>query len=64
LVAILTAKAIEQFNKAGIDELEKYFKGKTVRVTGPITRQDYRGYGSIPEVDIVIDDLSQIEMVK
>ena len=64
VVAILTTKAIKQFNKAGIDDMEKHFKGATVRVTGPISKQDYRGKGSAPEVEIVIDDLSQIEVVK
>ena len=63
-VATLTAKAIKQLNKAGINDIEKHFKGKTVRVTGPISRHDYRGFGTPPEVEIVIDDLSQLEVVK
>jgi len=63
-VAILTAKAIKQLNKAGIHDLEKHFKGKTVRVTGPISRQYYSGYGVPSEVEIVIDDRSQFEVVK
>jgi WD40 repeat protein len=45
-VAILTGKAIKQLNKVGINDLEKHFKGKTVRVTGPISRHAYDGYGS------------------
>jgi len=44
--------------------MENHFKGKTVRVTGPISRHDYSGYGSPPEVEIMIDDLSQLEVVK
>jgi hypothetical protein len=36
-VATLTAKAIKQLNKVGINNIEKRFKGKTVRVTGPIS---------------------------
>jgi hypothetical protein len=63
-VATLTAKATKQLNKAGIDDIEKHFNGKTVRVTGPVSRRDYRGYGTPPEVEIVIDDLSQLEVVK
>ena len=63
-LATLTAKAIKQLNKAGIRDIEKHFSGKTVRVTGPISRHDYRGCGTPPEVEIVIDDLSQIEVVK
>jgi hypothetical protein len=63
-VATLTAKAIKQLNKAGINDFEKHFKGKTVRVTGPVSRSDYDGWGTPPEVEIVIDDLSQLEVVK
>lgn len=63
-VAILTAKAIKQLNKAGVDDLEKHFNGRTIRGTGPISRSDYSGYGTPPEVEIVIDDLSQLEVVK
>ena len=63
-VATLTEKAIKQLSKAGINDMEKHFKGKTVRVTGPISRHDYRGRGTAPEVEIVIDDLSQLEVVK
>ncbi len=56
--------AFKQFNKADIDDLEKHFKGKIVRVIGLLARHDYRGKGSIPEVEIVLDDMSQIEVVK
>lgn len=62
--AILTKKTISQFNKAGFPDIEKHFKGKTVRVTGAIARHEYSGYGTPPEVEIVIDDLSQLEVVK
>ena len=63
-VATLTAKAIKQLNKAGINDLEKHFKGKTVRVTGPISIGHYDGFGTPPEVEIMIDDLNQFEVVK
>jgi hypothetical protein len=63
IVATLTAKAIKQLNKAGINDFEKHFKGKTVRVTGPISWSAYDGLGTAPEVEIVIDDLSQLEVV-
>jgi len=63
-VATLTAKAITQLDKAGITDFEKHFKGKTVRVTGPISMGDYDGWGTPPEVEIVIDDLSQLEVAK
>jgi hypothetical protein len=60
-VATLTAKVIGQLNKVGITDLEKHFKGKTVRVTGPISRHAYDGFGSPDEVEIVLDDMSQLE---
>ncbi len=63
-VATLTEKAIKQFNKAGITDLEKHFKGKTVRVTGTISWNAYDGLGSADEVEIVLDDMSQLEVVK
>ncbi len=63
-LAILTANMISQLNKAGIKDIEKHFQGRTIRVTGRISRQDYRGYGTPPEVEIVIADLSQLEVVK
>ena len=63
-LAILTPNAITQLNKAGIRDIEKHFSGKTVRVTGPIVKQDYRGRGTPLEVEIVIDDLSQLEVAK
>jgi len=63
-LAILTPNALTQLNKAGIRDIEKHFSGKTVRVTGPIVKQDYRGRGTPLEVEIVIDDLSQLEVVK
>ena len=63
-MATLTGKAIKQLNKAGIHDMEKHFKGKTVRVTGSIARNAYDGLGSPPEVEIASDDLSQIEVVK
>ncbi len=63
-VATLTAKAIKQLKKAGINDMEKHFKGKTIRATGLIARREYDGLGTPSEVEIVIDDLSHIEVVK
>jgi hypothetical protein len=62
-LAILTAKTIKQLNRDGIQDVDKHFGGKTVRVTGRISRADYDGYGTPLEVEIVIDDLSQLEVV-
>jgi hypothetical protein len=63
-LSILTPNAITQLNRAGIRDIEKHFSGKTVRVTGPIVKQDYRGRGTPLEVEIVIDDVSQLEVAK
>ena len=62
-LSILTPNAIGQLNKAGIRDIEKHFSGKTVRVTGSIVRWDYDGYGTASEVEIVVNDLSQLEVV-
>ena len=63
-LSILTPNAIGQLNKAGIRDIEKHFSGKTVRVTGSTVRWDYDGYGTAPQVEIVVNDLSQLEVVK
>lgn len=60
--AILTEKTIKQFNRAGVQDIEKHFTGKTIRVTGRTKKIDYRGYRTPLEVEIVIDDLSRIEV--
>jgi hypothetical protein len=62
-LAILTEKAIKQFNKVGIQDIAKHFSGKIVRVTGRITRIDYDGLATPSEIELVIDDLSQLEVV-
>jgi RNA polymerase sigma factor (sigma-70 family) len=62
-LSILTPNAITQLNKAGIRDIEMHFNGKTVRVTGAIVIQDYRGRGTPREVEIVVNDLSQLEVV-
>jgi len=54
---------IGQLNKAGIKDIEKHFKTKTVRVTGTISKHEYRGKGTPSEVEIVIDDLSRLKVV-
>jgi hypothetical protein len=63
-LAALTPNAIGQLNKVGILDIEKHFSGKTVRVTGSIVRWDYDGYGTPSQVEIVVNDLSQLEVVK
>ncbi|QVL34026.1 sigma-70 family RNA polymerase sigma factor [Telmatocola sphagniphila] len=62
--AVLTAKAVRQFNRAGIQNIEKHFEGKTIRVTGSISKHDDNIYGHLVEYEIVIDDLNQLEVVK
>ncbi len=61
--AILTDKAIKQLNRAGVKDVAKHFKSKTVRVTGQLSREHYDGLGTPPVVEVVIDDLGQIEVV-
>jgi len=62
-VATLTGKVIGQLNKAGIKDIEKHFKTKTVRVTGTISRREFDGLGTPSEVEMVVDDLTRLEVV-
>jgi hypothetical protein len=61
--AVLTADVIRQLNRAGIPDVEKHFRGKTVRVTGAISKHDHNIYGRTVEVEIVVNDLGQLEVV-
>ena len=61
--AILTEKAIEQLNRAGITDVAKHFQSKTVRVTGEISWGHYDGLGTPPVAEVVVNDLSQLEVV-
>lgn len=62
-MVILTADVIKQLNKTGVTDIEKHFRARTVRVTGAIVRRDYRGYRTPAEVEIVVDDLSHLEVL-
>ena len=61
--AILTEQAIRQLNRAGIKDVERHFQSKTVRVTGEISWEHYDGYGTPPVAEVVVSDLSQLEVV-
>ncbi len=61
--AILTEKAIKQLNRAGITDVERHFQSKTVRVTGKISWGHYDGLGTPPVAEVVVNDLSQLEVV-
>jgi hypothetical protein len=50
-------------SRAGIKDVAKHFKSKTVRVTGPLSWRHYDGLGSPPVVEVVIDDLGQLDVV-
>jgi uncharacterized protein (TIGR03067 family) len=62
-LALLTTDAINQLNKAGIQDIERHLRGKTIRVRGAISWCAYDGLGTPPEVEIVVDDLSRLEVV-
>ena len=62
-LAILTTNAIAQLNKAGIKDIEKHFQGRTIRVRGAIAWCAYDGLGTPPEVEVVVDDLSHLEIL-
>ena len=62
-LAVLTANAISQLNKEGIKDIERHFKGKTIRATGAISWCAYDGYGTPPEVEVLVNDLSHLEVI-
>ena len=63
--AILTDKAIKQLNRAGITDVAKHFQSKNVRVTGKISwRPPYDGFGTPAVAEVVVNDLSQLEVVQ
>lgn len=62
-VATLTGKVIGQLQKAGIKDLEKHYQGRSIQVTGEISRHEYDGLRTPSEVEIVIDDLGQLAIM-
>lgn len=64
--AILTAKAVEQLNKDGVHDFGRYFSGKTIRVAGRVEKRHYVSSDPLaqPKYDLIVDDLSQLEMAK
>ncbi len=62
-LAVLTANAISQLNKESIKDIEKHFKGKTIRVTGAISWCAYDGYGTPPEVEVLVDEPSHLDFI-
>ncbi len=62
--AILTEKAIKQLNRAGITDVAKHFQSKTVHVTGTISWSHYDGLGTPSIAEVVVNDLSQFEVVQ
>ena len=62
-VAVLSVSAVKQFDRAGVRDVTKHLKGKTVRVTGTIFTDGLRLYGTPTEVRVTVDDLSQLEVI-
>jgi RNA polymerase sigma factor (sigma-70 family) len=67
--AILTANAIGQLKRLGIQDVRKHFEGKTLRVSGAIATFPFSWIQSnkIPTdndfYELIIDDISQCEVV-
>ena len=62
--AILTADVIKRLNRAGVTDLVKHFKGKTIRVVGALSKCDHHLYGTPAKVDVLVDDLDKLEVMK
>jgi hypothetical protein len=65
LAAILTTRARQQLNRLGIRDAAKHFEGRVLRVTGRVS--SYTPFTDDPpsgrQVDLVLDDVSQVENV-
>lgn len=57
LALVIPYAAVEDFKKAGIDDVIKHFMGKKIRVTGKVVRQS-------DQTRIIVTDVKQIELVK
>jgi hypothetical protein len=56
---ILTQAAADKLKEQGIDDPAVHYKGKTVRVTGEVSRDEEHGYPRI-----VLDDPTKIQIVQ
>jgi RNA polymerase sigma factor (sigma-70 family) len=63
--AILTPTVVKQLNRVGIQDVDKHFMGKTIRISGRINQHNYSGDDPWiePHYDLVIEDVSQFETV-
>lgn len=57
LALVIPYATVEDFKKAGIDDVIKHFMGKKIRVTGKVIRQS-------DQTRIIVTEMKQIEMVK
>ncbi len=57
LAVVISYDHIAKFQEAGIDDPADYYKGKTIRITGKVIKED-------DEVRIRVDDAKQIKIVE
>ncbi|MFM7317488.1 MAG: hypothetical protein ACKO85_15160 [Isosphaeraceae bacterium] len=57
LALVIPYATVEEFKKAGVEDVIKHFMGKKIRVTGKVIRQS-------DQTRIVVSEVKQIELVK
>jgi hypothetical protein len=63
-VVVLSEKAQEQLKRVGIHDLSRHFRGKHVRVTGPVTADWFTGLNVTGTYyKLLVEDVNQFEKV-
>ena len=63
-VVVLSEKAQAQLKRVGVHDLDRHFRGKRVRVTGPVTGEVFTGLNQTGTYFCLhVDDIGQFEQV-
>jgi hypothetical protein len=63
-VVVLSEKAQAQLKRVGVHDLDRHFRGKRVRVVGPVTREIFTGLNQTGDYFCLhVDDISQFQQV-
>ena len=63
-VVVLSEKAQAQLKRVGVHDLDRHFRGKRVRVAGPVTAENFTGLNQTGTYFCLhVDDIGQFEQV-
>lgn len=63
-VVVLSEKAQAQLKRIGVHDTDRHFRGKRVRVTGPVTAEIFTGLNMTGTYyKLAVDDIAQFERV-